>query len=351
MRPEEKPTHGQHHYHHHCHFKPAALVSSIASHKMSDSQSLDIQTLKSSAHDRDIPCEGSPCGTQSSLSQMFSSEISILILLFFSSFFVVFVTATGISLCVIWYRERGTRSALKAVRKVSNVHQERDPVRNSLRNLNNPFPNNQRYIADCESGYRINELDGKSLNEVGIGEDEFGEVSESEGSVRMRTKRCTNREKALSLTTFATAKSNSLRDVNRRSSIVSDRTLFTNSSNESPPLVTRNYRVHHILREILSIERTFSKELELICSWVRDFFESELHSSIQSDSFMRYLSLLEPLSDIHKTYLEDLEFKFATLSMSDEDEESLSFEASRFQSLTEPIISCLEVTFILFTIA
>lgn len=320
---------------------------------MSDFRSQDFQTLTSSHHTAfPVPCGPStvPCGQQTSLSHIFSSEVSVLILLFFSSFFIVFVTATGISLCVIWYRERGTRSALKAVRKVSNV-QERDPLRNSLRNPNHPFPNNHRYVSDCENGYRINDLEGKSLNHVADVERDFGEVSDEEGSdgVRIRTKgsqRCTNREKALSLTTFAAAKSNSMRDLNRRNSTVSDRTLFTNSSNESPPLVTRNYRVHHILREVLMIERTFSKELELIGSWVRDFFESELHSSLQSDSFMRYLSFLEPLSDIHKSYLEDLEFKFASLSLHEEDEEGVSFQASRFQSLTEPIISCLEVTFL-----
>ena len=299
---------------------------------MSDFHSF--QTLSSSHHTTlPVPCgpSSSPCGQQSSLSPFFSSELSVLILLFFSSFFIVFLTATGISLCVIWYRERGTRSALKAVQKVSNV-QERDPQRNSLRNLNHPFPNNHRYIADCENGYRVNDLEGKSLNHNATVERDFAEVSDEEESdgVRIRTKgsRCTNREKALSLTTFATAKSNS--NLNRRNSTVSDRTLFTNSSNESPPLVSRNYRVHHILREVLMIERTFCKELELICSWVRDFFESELHSNIQSDSFMKYLSLLEPLCDIHKSYLEDLEFKFASSSLHDEDEEGMRFEASRF---------------------
>lgn len=308
----------------------------------------DFHSFKSvaSSHNH-VPCDpSSPCGQLAVIRDYFASEVSVLIFLFFSSFFIVFLTATSISLCVIWYRERGTRSALKAVRSVSNA-QERDPMRNSLRNLNHPYPNNHRYIADCENGYRVNDLNGKCLNREADVDQNFEEVSDGEGSVRTKGgKRCTKQEKALSLTTFAANKSNSVRELNRRNSSVSDRTLFTNSSNESPPLVTRNYRVHHIFREVLMIERTFCKELELICSWVRDFFESELHSNIQSDSFMKYLSLLEPLSDIHKSYLEDLEYKFASSSLHDEDVDGMSLEASRFQSLTEPIISCLEVNFL-----
>ena len=277
----------------------------------------------------------------------FSSDLSVFLLLFFSSFFVVFVTATGISLCVVWFRERSTRSALKAVRKASSAR-EGDPLRNSLRNPGHPFPNNQRFIDDCEHGNRVNNLDGKSLNQVS--HREFIDASDDEEShgVRVRSKgsghRLASQEKALSLTTFSVTKSNSLRDVNRRNSIVSDKTLFTNSSNESPPLISRTYRVHHVLREVLMIERTFCKELDLICSWVRDFFESEFHSSIQSEAFMTYLSLLEPLADVHTGYLHDLESELASLSSQDGDERSLSFDVLRLQSLVEPIVSCLEVT-------
>ena len=220
----------------------------------------------------------------------------------------------------------------------------RDSFRRSEQHLH---PNNQRYIEDCENGYRITESGAKCLNRTQDDDDE--EVVGNSLRVRrynQNENQCLNREKALSLTTFSVNRSSSIRELTRHNSTVSDRTLFTNSSNESPPLESRNYRVHHILREVLMIERTFSKELELICSWVRDFFESELHSNIRSDSFMVYLSLLEPLVDIHKSYLQDLEFKFSSsLSQQEDEEENISLEGSRFQSLVEPIISCLEVTF------
>lgn len=97
-----------------------------------------------------------------------------------------------------------------------------------------------------------------------------------------------------------------------------------------------------ILRELLMIERTFAKELQLTSSWIHDFFETDLCLNLSSgESLMRFLSFLESLSDVHDNYLSDLEECICNWSRELTGDACLSF--AQFKSLTNPILSCLQV--------
>jgi hypothetical protein len=112
----------------------------------------------------------------------------------------------------------------------------------------------------------------------------------------------------------------------------------------NPSTERRKTDVSDILRELLMIERTFAKELQLTTSWIQDFFESDLSVNFSGESLLRFLSFLESLSDVHDNYLADLEECITSWAREMRAEDSvLTFV--QFKSLTNPILSCLQVDF------
>lgn len=99
-------------------------------------------------------------------------------------------------------------------------------------------------------------------------------------------------------------------------------------------------RPHDILKEILMLERTFSKELELISTWVNEFLDSDL-STVTVDPFHRYLSILQPLANIHRSYLAETEERVSRWCQEMDTEEAV-LPFSNFKSLTDTMLSCLQ---------
>lgn len=106
--------------------------------------------------------------------------------------------------------------------------------------------------------------------------------------------------------------------------------------------VNNCYQGHNLLNEILMIERTFSKEIHLIHSWVNEFYPSEIINSL-SQPVITLLSSIEALTRLHQEYLEQIERQIDSWVKEIEYSQSnLSF--IQYKSLVQPVISFLQVS-------
>ena len=122
--------------------------------------------------------------------------------------------------------------------------------------------------------------------------------------------------------------------------------LWNNTPNCMAPatskLLNNCYQGHNLLNEILMIERTFSKELHLIYSWVNEFYRSEFNNSL-SEHFIQLLSSFQALTQLHQEYLEQIERQIDSWYKDIENSQN-NLSVFQYKSLVEPVISCLQVS-------